>query len=604
MKADALSLASDIWEALDTPRSLALWMCAKYRDHSALLTLKDLDPLRYRTPLDFFIDYQASKLLAKSVELKPGIDRELRALEKFKEAEAVCSYTNDFFRARSEGSLSMLPRVERVFSRARDKIRTILGDLPTYENLDLSFGPGASFGVRGDTSVYKKVTSNLECTYAMSSVLPDLLSEVPGWIEASSVSVQLVSGSELTFVPKDASIDRAICIEPMLNGFVQKGYGRWISTRLKSFGVDLSRQEVNQELAAKAYSHSLSTIDLSSASDTISYWLVLELLPWEWFEALDVVRCPSYTYQGVRSNFHKFSSMGNAYTFELETLLFYALACASCEECGVSYSTGNNLVVYGDDIIVPRSAFDLLTEVISACGFSVNKAKSYKDGPFFESCGADFFQGLPVRPIFFKEKIAGKLLRCFYAANSIRRFASRIEQVASQSLPYGRRLERSVDHTLCGLALVYDKFVAQIPHRLRVYGPEGCGDGHLISEWDECTPPRHPDWEGWIYRSYRERPVEVKLNDVPIGYALYFGRESITSEDRERRADKPFRHLLYNADSVASSSLGDLPNGRSYALRGRTSLISGHTFCASSWRGWRTIFDIEGTKRTVWNDPR
>ena len=182
------------------------------------------------------------------------------AYEKFLDAEKICRETNDFFRMRADGLVSMRPHVERVFQRARDHVSHILGRVPSYDRLDFAFGPGACFGVRGDTSVYKKVTSNLECTYAMADVLPEFLAEFPGWITDDLVDVQLVRGSQLTFVPKDAATDRAICIEPLLNGLMQKGIGAHIRRRLKRHGVDLNDQSINQRMAQKAFSHGLSTI--------------------------------------------------------------------------------------------------------------------------------------------------------------------------------------------------------------------------------------------------------------------------------------------------------------------------------------------------------
>jgi len=496
----------------------------------------------------------------------------------------------------------MLPHVERVFERARGIVADVLGTVPSFEHLDFAFGPGACFGIRGDTSVYKKVTSGLECTYDMAHVLPEFLAEFPGWIDTDKVDVRLVQGSELTFVPKDASVDRAICIEPLLNGMMQKGIGSHIRRRLSRYGVDLNDQSINQRLAQKAYTSKLSTIDLSSASDTISYLLVMEILPYDWFHLLDTCRCPNYLYGGSWKQFQKFSSMGNAYTFELETLIFYALAVASCKEVGVSYSTQGNLHVYGDDIIVPREAFDLLAEVLSACGFSPNRAKSFKDGAFFESCGADFFRGLPVRPVFFKERIGRRPLRVFYAINFLRRFQSKLEYLLHAGVrPQRDSAYRSV---VRGLDHLHGRMVDRLPKAYRVFGPEGFGDGHLISEFDEATPQRggkHPSWEGWTFRSYVERPVRKSLKDVPGGYALYFNRSTIDESARAEylevaRGDDISLHHL-------SSKVSEPPShGNGYEVRGRTMTSTAHVFCASSWRGWRSWYDSDGTTRSVHQD--
>lgn len=577
-KTDALSLASKLFEAVDSPRSLALEIALRYGDHLAVLSLKDVNSRDYQSAEQFYLDYQCSKLLAKSKELRPGIDTQEIGRVKFNQAEDSCRETNAFLRNRNNGSLQMLPHVERVFQRARDKIVTILGDVPSLEKLDLSFGPGASFGVRGDTSVYKKVNSNLECTYAMAAVASDILSECPGWIEGLIQPVNLVQGSQLSFVPKDANTDRPICIEPLLNGFVQKGIGTWLRNRLSRFGVNLNDQSINQRLAQKAFSHGLSTIDLQSASDTIAYLLVMELLPFDWFEFLDVYRSPRYLDGDQWMNFQKFSSMGNGYTFELETIIFYALACASCEEEGLSYSTGENLHVYGDDIVIPRKAYQCLTSTLYAVGFTVNASKSFYDGVFFESCGCDYYLGTLVRPIFFKDRIDRKLTRAFYAANSIRRIVRRIAEIRSEPIRLG--LDRGDRDVMSRINRVYDWCVAAIPQHYRVRGPEGVGDGHLISDFDEATPSKHPTWEGWSYFSYRELPRAVRLEEVNLGYALYFNRSAITVEERDLWADRPYRFSFPIADTLPPN------NGKKYSLRGETYITLKRSFCASEWVGW------------------
>jgi hypothetical protein len=92
--------------------------------------------------------------------------------------------------------------------------------------------------------------------------------------------------------------------------------------------------------------------------------------------------------------------MGNGYTFELETLIFVLLSICACDEVGVS---SKDVSVYGDDIIIPVEAYDVLKEVLETCGFTINEDKSYHEGPFRESCGEDYFRGINVRPFLVRE---------------------------------------------------------------------------------------------------------------------------------------------------------------------------------------------------------
>jgi hypothetical protein len=181
-----------------------------------------------------------------------------------------------------------------------------------------------------------------------------------------------------------------------LNSYVQQGIGRYIRGRLLRSGVDLGDQTINQDLARWAYDYGLTTIDLSSASDTLCANLVKLLLPREWFELLDSVRCKFTEYKGKRFALSKFSSMGNAFTFELETLIFYALISAA--------GSGGVFSVYGDDMIVLDCDYRSALEVLTWAGFTINERKSFTAGSrFFESCGRHFFVGKEVTPCFQKD---------------------------------------------------------------------------------------------------------------------------------------------------------------------------------------------------------
>lgn len=169
---------------------------------------------------------------------------------------------------------------------------------------------------------------------------------------------------------------------------------RWISRRLRSFGIDLTNQALNQELARKgSIDGSLATLDLSNASDTIATELVRRLLPPDWFQLLMDIRSPHYLEKGEWHENHSFSSQGNAFTFPLETLIFWALGKVTCDF----------IHVYGDDIICDTASYHDLVELLEVCGFTCNLEKSFASGPFRESCGADYINGVDVRPIYYKE---------------------------------------------------------------------------------------------------------------------------------------------------------------------------------------------------------
>jgi len=200
----------------------------------------------------------------------------------------------------------------------------------------------------------------------------------------------------MVMVPKTVKTHRPIAAEPTLNGFIQQGVGRYIRKRLRMFCVDLDDQTINQDLASLAQEHGLSTIDLSSASDTLCTNLVKLLLPREWFELLDDLRCKNTDYKGKTYHLNKFSSMGNAYTFELESMIFYALVD--------SVSTSGVSLVYGDDIIVHNCDFRSTVEILTWAGFTTNADKSFSEGSrFYESCGRHYFDSEEVTPCYQKD---------------------------------------------------------------------------------------------------------------------------------------------------------------------------------------------------------
>lgn len=564
IRVDALQYASRVWEAIDTPLSLGLYLRAKYKEFKDLVSV-DVDPLDYRRPAEFFADYQSAKLLSQYPYLDTGINLRKEGEKKFIAAEESCSRTNERFRLRTQGCVAN-PRVEQVLSLAQQKIAHILGPIPSLEQLDFSFGPGANLGVRGDTSVFDKVSATLECTYAFSSVAGEFLAEFPGWIAPDSVAtLHPVNGSELTFVPKNAKTDRPICIEPLLNGLYQKGVGLYLKERLRRFGVNLLDQSINQRLAKTAVFRELSTVDFSSASDTIAFNLVLDLLPCEWFEFLDVARSPCFYYEGEWYPFQKFTSMGNAYTFELETLIFYALACASSEVCGIEVRTGENLHVYGDDVIVPQGAFDLFAEVSEYCGFELNRQKTFREGVFYESCGCDYFLGDNVRPYRLKRRL-NQPLEAIYAANTLRRMSVRFSLLGDEV-----RASSVLAH--------YPWVVGEIPEKYRVLGPEGQGDGHLIASFDEAAPQRHAYFDAWRYRTVVKVPRKKHVDDVPAGYALYGTRTQEPLLPWQQRLDR----LIHSRRKSVPSFDGDIPLRSGETLR----FVSPFTF---EWMDWRPMW--------------
>lgn len=428
---------------------------------------------------------QALAFFQKVEHLDIGVDKKEVALAKFLEAEELCRSTNALFKSVRSGAVSLSPRVSSVLHTARLKVSHVLGRVPKLGELDLRFGPGATRATRKtEASVRRKLAERLQCSEELLQAIPYVLEELPHLTdihstcdityvdsgdESSLVSVEVID-AKLSFVPKSAKTYRSICTEPGLNVLVQAGYGAVIARRLRAVGVDIRDQSVNQERAKSgSLTGALATLDLSSASDTIATELVFELLPLDWATALNRARSRKVVLpNGTTLSQEKFSSMGNGFTFPLETLIFWSLAAACC-------SKDSDATVYGDDIIVPTAAYDLLTEVLHVCGFVVNLKKSYASGPFRESCGKDYIYGIDVRPYYPRGWVSAQSL--FVLHNF-----------------YVRRgdYERA-DHVL-----------RHIHPALVQYGPDGFGDGHLLGDHPKWRKPKyeHRGYSGYFFDTY------------------------------------------------------------------------------------------------------
>jgi len=167
---------------------------------------------------------------------------------------------------------------------------------------------------------------------------------------------------------------------------------------------------------------------------------------------------------GSRERLEKFSSMGNGFTFPLESLIFWALASAASDDI---------VTVYGDDIICAVKDVELIIKVLEACGFAINKGKSFWSGPFRESCGSDYYRGIDVRPVYVKTVLSG--IDLFRLHNHFYKIGDEEQR-------------RSI--------------LALIPESLRLWGPSCYGDGHLHSSDPLKQFGRDRGWSGYTFDTF------------------------------------------------------------------------------------------------------
>jgi hypothetical protein len=247
--------------------------------------------------------------------------------------------------------------------------------------------------------------------------------------------IKIVDGNRITFVPKDAQKERTIAIEPTLNLYLQLGVDGFIRKRLKRFGVNLDDQTKNQELARLGSLPNqvdrFVTIDLSAASDSVSKKICELLLPKQWVTYLMDLRSPSGLLGDQLIEYEKISSMGNGYTFALESAIFAALIYAVTKAAGDTFDRAK-FAVFGDDLIVAQKYYYRLVEALRLSGFKVNLDKTFFYGDVRESCGTDWFQGHSLRPVFLDE-IPNDVMGLWCDYNRIKRLLSLYWEIGEES---------------------------------------------------------------------------------------------------------------------------------------------------------------------------
>jgi hypothetical protein len=193
--------------------------------------------------------------------------------------------------------------------------------------------------------------------------------------------------------------------------FFQLGIGRLLELRLSNyFGIEMDKQPFKNRELAQMGSKGLGfvTIDLSSASDSLGNKMLLCILPREVLRELNRYRCPVTKHPKMGElELNMISTMGNGFTFPLQTIVFSSVVRAAMKVAGsnIRNPRGNdpgNWGVFGDDIICPTIAVRYVLRLLDILGFQVNSDKTFIEGPFRESCGYDYFNGRNIRGVYVK----------------------------------------------------------------------------------------------------------------------------------------------------------------------------------------------------------
>lgn len=312
----------------------------------------------------------------------------------------------DLFESHNRSNAQLLDTIQRV----ADVISTDLGEF---------IPPGSSRHGKG--AVYEGLRG-LE-KYLDSTPWPRLLSQTftqEGFLLPIGRIGNIDTGtipSKLLAVPKTIKGPRLIAKEPTAHMYAQLSIMDWIYAELPrkiaGVSIDFLDQTKSGELALSASaSGSHGTIDLKSASDRVSLWLIERLFRRN--KSLLRAMADSRTQYVDLSidkklpsllRLKKFSTQGSALTFPIQSLVFFIITVGTMMNGTKGVINGRSIRkiakdirIFGDDIIAPTDRVEEIIAALELLYLKVNTQKTHYRGKFRESCGVRAYAGVDVTP--------------------------------------------------------------------------------------------------------------------------------------------------------------------------------------------------------------
>lgn len=522
---------------------------------------------------EFRNEYLLKSLLAKyphGAGVSADIRRE-RALADLKESERRLRRLNE------EGFPLRVKSILHLASRHIAEVIGIEPDMKLFERARHSDGASLDHKYGSSTSWHKY--SDFTPLSVTPSALPyalAVLGNTPSWCaHVGAMKLNVVIHNKVSTVEKNAEKDRTIAVEAPMNMTCQLAVGGFFKSRLKRFGIDLFDQGYNQMLALQAscyaymesfgpvpnwWSHrGLVTIDLKNASNSLSWRLVFELLSSKWFHLLDALRSKVGWIDDHYHRWEMFSSMGNGFTFELESLVFWAIARACQDVLGLQETP---LGVFGDDLIVDRQVSDLLIATLQDVGFETNLEKTFTEGPFYESCGKHYHYGTDVTPIYIREKI-DSVYRWIWMLNKLRlwSYSDHIGMCDPRVYPIWKTIYRDLPWNLRGgiCDIMADDSIYQYNSQHNVayvakpitVRKTQYGVAALLAKWQTVEPEvetdvhRHIPWDSLTHAGKRALLGDRGGETPRFGFTLtYESKWFRIRKFRSRKRVDNFRQLL------------------------------------------------------------
>lgn len=423
------------------------------------------NPKDYPLPNHYRHDSQAYAFIGKNVLFSNEENLVPELVSTFFEQEKKNSLVNNRF---------TFDTYDPILDQVKRNVLRLIGSQPKfvkcYENYFLAdsfnYGPGSSYFFKGnlvnpwDKIKKGKVTLTTGCV----PIWKHLTENTP----FHDKEILIIEQDTFDFVPKNFKSLRTIAVGNCGNGIVQRVLGKALNHKLKRF-FDLSKRPMVHKEVVRICSSTRShaTIDIKNASNSMCTNVVKKVIPPIWFDYLNKARHHRTQIGEMVHDLSLFSSMGNGFTFELESILFYAILMTlpnnKLLEMRPGEIPGTNAIVgdisiFGDDIICRAEDVPLLTQRLKHFGFEVNTQKSFwGESWFYESCGADFFAKADVTPYYLNGKVSRSNLQSLYGqCNTI--------LLASYALYFEHPNQSR-------FARAYSKALKLIPKKFRIYGP-------------------------------------------------------------------------------------------------------------------------------------
>lgn len=317
----------------------------------------------------------------------------------FEDNIAVASLTN-FKQVDDEVRSTVLRSSDGLVRRARMYLTEVFSTLD-LSRIDPKHGPGAVADKATFAGKYKwsSIPQRLANVYPIDAHFyaspGHLCDSLQGFLDMSSSEPR----ARVILVPKDSRGPRVISAEPKELQWIQQGMMRAMVKHIEANpltrgSVNFTDQSPNRDAALEgSIDGRYATLDLKEASDRISLQLVQRIWPRDTVKYLLAARC-RYTCLPNQETVRlaKYAPMGSALCFPVLAMSIWALLRAS----GIPK---DSILVYGDDVIVPREVARYAMNTLEDAGLKINVSKSCTSGLFRESCGMDAYNGVDVTPV-------------------------------------------------------------------------------------------------------------------------------------------------------------------------------------------------------------